>query len=398
MPAKGASRVSPSASDSSGGCDVVVIGGGVIGLSIAWAAALRGLTVTVLDPAPGSGASHHAAGMLAPVTEVHYGEEDLLRLNLAAAQRYPSFVAELEEAAGTPVGYRACGTLAVAFDADDKAALDDLHRYQTSLGLASHPMSAAECRQLEPFLATSVRGGLMIDGDHQVDNRRLVGALLAACVRAGVDVRREPAHRILVRADRVTGVDDISAAQTVLAAGCWSGRLAGLPPPAVPPVRPVKGQILRLRDDVAHPVVSRNVRAFVRGRPLYLAPRSDGEVVLGATSEEQGFDTRLTVEGCGDLVADARVLLPRIAEMELAEASVGLRPGSPDNAPMIGASGLPGLVVATGHYRNGILLAPVTADAIAGLLAGEELPGGFERFDPCRFASVSALTSASAPA
>jgi glycine oxidase len=398
MPAKGASRVSTTASESAGSCDVVVIGGGVIGLSIAWRAALRGLTVTVLDPAPGSGASHHAAGMLAPVTEVHYGEEDLLRLNLAAAQRYPSFVAELEETAGTPVGYRSCGTLAVAFDADDKAALDDLHRYQTSLGLGSQPMNAGECRQLEPFLATSVRGGLLIDGDHQVDSRRLVAALLAACLRAGVDLRHEQARRIVVRRDRVTGVDDICADQTVLAAGCWSGRVSGLPAPVMPPVRPVKGQILRLRDDVAHPVVSRNVRAFVRGRPIYLVPRDDGEVVLGATSEEQGFDTRLTVEGCGDLLADARVLLPRLAELVLAEASVGLRPGSPDNAPMIGAGGLPGLVVATGHYRNGILLAPVTADALAGLLAGEALPAGFDRFDPCRFAATSALASAWASA
>ena len=366
--------------------DVVVVGGGVIGLAIAWRAAQRGLTVTVLDPTPGMGASHHGAGMLAPVTEVHYGEEDLLRLNLASATRYPSFVAELEDASGTPVGYRTTGTLAVAFDTDDKAALDQLHEYQSSLGLRSQPVTARECRQLEPYLSTAVRGGLLVEGDHQVDPRRLVTALLVACTRTGVDVRQVPARHLRVEGDRVVGVDDINAGSIVLAAGCWSAELRGLPGHAVSPVRPVKGQILRLRDDVEHPTLQRNVRARVRGRPIYLVPRADGEIVVGATSEEKGFDTRLTVEGTGDLLADARELLPRVSEIELVEASVGLRPGSPDNAPMIGVSALPGLVVATGHYRNGILLAPVTADAVVELLTAGALPAGFDRFDPCRFA------------
>jgi glycine oxidase len=379
MPAKGVSAM--------GGQDrdVIVVGGGVIGLAIAWRAAVRGLVVTVLDPAPGMGASHQGAGMLAPVTEVHYGEEDLLRLNLTSAMRYPSFVAELEEASGTPVGYRATGTLSVAFDADDKAALDDLHGYQFSLGLSSQPVSARECRQLEPYLSTAVRGGLLIDGDHQVDPRRLVAALLVACARAGVDVRHVPARHLRLESDRVAGVDDVNAGSVVLAAGCWSGELTGLPAHALPPVRPVKGQILRLRDDLEHPMLHRNVRALVRGRPIYLVPRADGEIVLGATSEEKGFDTRLTVEGTGDLLADARELLPRVSEIELVEASVGLRPGSPDNAPMIGAGAVGGLVVATGHYRNGILLAPATADGVAELLTTGTLPAGFERFDPCRF-------------
>ncbi len=365
--------------------DVVVVGGGVIGLAIAWRAALRGLAVTVLDPAPGMGASHHGAGMLAPVTEVHYGEEDLLRLNLASAVRYPSFVEELEESSGTTVGYRATGTLAVAFDADDKAALDDLHTYQESLGLSSQPLAARECRELEPYLSTAVRGGLLVDGDHQIDPRRLVAALLVAAARAGVDVRHVSARQLRVEGDRIVGVDELDAGSVVLAAGCWSAGLGGLPPDVLPPVRPVKGQILRLRDDDEHPMLRRNVRALVRGRPIYLVPRADGEIVLGATSEEKGFDTRLTVEGTGDLLADARELLPRVSEIELVEASVGLRPGSPDNAPMIGTGALPGLVVATGHYRNGILLAPITADAVADLLTTGSLPPGFDRFDPCRF-------------
>ena len=370
--------------------DVIVIGGGVIGLAIAWRSAVRGLSVIVFDDEPGSGASHFAAGMLAPVTEVHYGEADLLQLNRAAAHRYPSFVAELEEASRTTVGYRECGTLAIAFDTDDKAALADLQQYQASLGLTSKPLTARECRALEPYLAPSVRGGLLVEGDHQVDNRRLVRALLTACDRAGVRFHRQRATEVVVDRDRVVGVDDVRGAQTVLAAGCWSGDLKGLPSAAVPPVRPVKGQILRLHDNPARPLIGHNVRAIVRGRPIYLVPRENGEIVLGATSEELGFDQTVTVGAVAELLADARELLPGITELALAESSAGLRPGSPDNAPMIGPSELPGLVIATGHYRNGILLTPVTADGIVDMLDTGAMPAEFERFDPRRFSAVSA--------
>lgn len=370
--------------------DVIVVGGGVIGLSIAWRAAQRGFSVVVVDPSPGSGASHHAAGMLAPVTEVHYGEESLLALNLASARRYPSFVAEVEDAAGTTVGYRECGTLAIAFDADDKAALNDLHEYQTSLGLSSQPLTSRECRALEPLLAPSVRGGLLVDGDHQVDNRRLVSALLIACERAGVVVRRVATRKIVVDGDVVVGVDHLRAPTTVLAAGCWSGDLLGLPPDVLPPVRPVKGQILRLRDDPSHPLISRNVRAVVRSRPIYLVPRESGEIVLGATMEELGFDQTVTVGAVSELLSDAREMLPGVSELALMETSAGLRPGTPDNAPMLGPTMLTGLVLATGHYRNGVLLAPVSADVIAGFLVSGQIPREYTAFDPRRFAKATA--------
>ncbi len=370
--------------------DVMVVGGGVIGLTIAWRAAQRGLRVTLLDPDPGNGASHYAAGMLAPVTEVHYGEEALLALNLASARRYPSFVAELEEASRTTVGYRACGTLAVAFDTDDKAALDDLHAYQESLGLSSRPLTSRECRSLEPLLSPSVRGGLLVEGDHQVDNRRLVDALLVACERSGVLLRRAAAAEFVIENGRVVGVDDVRAAMTVLAAGCWSGELKGLPPEVVPQVRPVKGQILRLREDVARPLISRNVRAVVRGRPIYLVPRENGEIVLGATMEEQGFDQTVTVGAASELLSDARELLPGVSELALVETSAGLRPGSPDNAPLLGPTELPGLAFATGHYRNGILLTPVTADVIAEFLVSGEIPAEYAAFEPRRFTKASA--------
>jgi glycine oxidase len=368
--------------------DVLVIGGGVIGLAIAWRTALRGMDVGVVDPQPGSGASHYAAGMLAPVTEAHYGEEGILALNLASVRRYPSFVEELEEAARTPAGYRECGTLAIAFDADDRAALEDLRKYQESLGLVSTVLTARECRRLEPFLAPQIRGGLHVEGDHQINNRQLVDALLAACNVAGVVLHRRPAREFALSDDRVVGVDELRAEQTVLAAGCRSREIAGLPDDVLPPVRPVKGQILRLHGDPAHPVASRTVRASVHGRPIYVVPRVQGEIVVGATSEEFGFDQRVTVGGVWQLLSDARELLPGLAEIELAETSAGLRPGSPDNAPMIGPSGIPGLVIATGHYRNGILLTPVTADAVSELLATGKLPDGFAGFDPRRFAGA----------
>ena len=376
--------------------DAVVVGGGVIGLGIAWRAALAGMAVTVVDEAPGRGASWAAAGMLAPVTEVHYGERPLLSLNLAAAARWPAFAAEVEEASGLPVGYRPGGTLAVARDADDNAALEDLYQFQLRCGLEVERLRSRECRQLEPGLAPSIRGGILAAGDHQVDNRALVEALLVACQRAGVRMVRGRVAELAVQADRVTGVllagggpvpspadgETLAAGVVVLAAGCWSGGLRGLAAEALPPVRPVKGQLLYLRGPADQPLCSRNVR----GLEVYVVPRTDGRVVVGATIEEQGFDTTVTAGAVADLLRAALELLPDVAELELAETVVGLRPGSPDNAPMLGPAGPDGLVVATGHYRNGILLTPVTADAIAELLITGQVPEMIAPFTPGRFA------------
>lgn len=232
--------------------DALVIGGGIIGLVTAWRAAQHGLRTAVADPAPGGGAAQVAAGMLAAVTELHYGEQTLLGLNLASARRYPDFAAELAEASGQDLGYRRCGTLAVALDADDRAYLRDLHALQRRSGLDSEWLSGRECRRLEPMLAPGVRGGLRVDGDHQVDPRRLAAALLAACERAGVAFHRTTAERLTVERGRATGAEladgsRIAAGQVVLAAGSRSGRLAGVPEDVLPPVRPVKGQVLRLR-------------------------------------------------------------------------------------------------------------------------------------------------------
>jgi glycine oxidase len=361
----------------------------VIGLGIAWRAATAGLSVTVIDEAPGRGASWAAAGMLAPVTEVHYGEGPLLGLNLAAAGRWPSFAAEVEQASGQPVGYLPGGTLAVARDADDNAALEDLYRFQLRCGLEVERLRSRECRQLEPGLAPSIRGGVLAAGDHQVDNRALVEALVVAGERAGVRTVAGRVAELASDGDRVAGVvlaggERLAAGAVVLAAGCWSGGLGGVAAEALPPVRPVKGQLLYLRGPADQPLCQRNVR----GLEVYVVPRSDGRVVVGATVEEQGFDTRVTAGAVGDLLRAALELLPDVAELELAETVVGLRPGSPDNAPMLGPAGPEGLVVATGHYRNGILLTPVTADAVAELLATGRVPDLIAPFAPGRFAAT----------
>ncbi|MGW0568633.1 glycine oxidase ThiO [Streptomyces tauricus] len=384
--------------------DVLVVGGGIIGLVTAWRAAQRGLTTALVDPEPGGGAAQVAAGMLAAVTELHYGEETLLGLNLASARRYPDFVAELTGVTGQDLGYRRCGTLTVALDADDRAHLRELHALQSRSGLESEWLSGRECRRLEPMLAPGVRGGLRVDGDHQIDPRRLTAALVTACERAGVVFHRMWAERLTVVRERARGVvapdgTELSAGQVVLAAGSLSGRLAGVPEYVLPPVRPVKGQVLRLAMPEpppaligrSAPFLSRTVRAVVRGSHVYLVPRENGELVVGATSEELGWDTTVTAGGVYELLRDAHELVPGITELPLVETRAGLRPGSPDNAPLLGPTELPGLLLATGHHRNGVLLTPVTGDALAHALTTGELPEEARPFAPGRF-DAAALT------
>ncbi|MGX1473958.1 UNVERIFIED_CONTAM: glycine oxidase [Streptomyces canus] len=377
--------------------DVLVVGGGIIGLVTAWRAAQRGLTTAVVDPEPGGGAAQVAAGMLAAVTELHYGEQTLLGLNLASAHRYPDFAAELTDLTGLDLGYRRCGTLAVALDADDRAHLRELHALQRQSGLESEWLSGRECRRLEPMLAPGVRGGLRVDGDHQIDPRRLTRALLAACEQAGVVFHRAWAKGLRVAAGRAAGItttdgDELGAGQVVLAAGSLSGRLEGVPADVLPPVRPVKGQVLRLTVPASRaPFLSRTVRAVVRGSQVYLVPRENGELVIGATSEELGWDTTVTAGGVYELLRDAHELVPGITELPLTETRAGLRPGSPDNAPLLGPTELTGLVLATGHYRNGVLLTPITGDAMAHVLTTGELPDVARPFTPRRFGAAELL-------
>lgn len=345
--------------------DLLIVGGGVIGLSVAWRAAGRGLRTAVADPAPASGASHAAAGMLAPVSEVTYTEEPLLRLGLASLSRWPSFAAELAAEGDLDLDYRADGTLDVAFGADDLAALDDLAAFIDKLGLPAERLTGRECRRLEPMLAPSVRGGLLAGGDAWVDPRRVTRALLAAWERLGGVLVRSRVTGLETASGAVSGVrlatgETVGADRVILAAGAWSPTLEGLPPEVVPPVRPIKGQIVRLRSPA--PLLGRCVRGVVHGSHVYLVPRGDGELVVGATQEEMGFDTRVTAGGLWELLRDARELVPGVTELELSDVVAGLRPGTPDNLPLVGPTLLPGLSLATGHHRGGVLLAPLTAD------------------------------------
>ena len=413
----GSSVVPDGLPDGSPHYDVAVVGAGVAGLSVAWRTARRGLSVVVVDPSPGSGATHASAGMLAPVSEVTYTEQPLLRLGLASLAMWPAFRADLEGESGEDLDYRTDGTLDVAYGTDDMAYLDDLASFEESLGLRVERLTGRGCRALEPMLSPSVRGGLLARDDAWVNPRRVVSALLAALAKAGGTVIEERAGGLAFDGDRVVGVRLASgkvagATSVVVAAGPWSPSLVpGLP------IRPIKGQILRLRGPEGF--LTRCVRGLVHGAPAYLVPRGDGEITLGATMEEMGFDGRVTAGGVYELLRDARELVPGVTELELSETTVGFRPGTPDNLPLIGPlqgagwhepagpsgaaaaaprppepavpqgglrpPGPPDLLAATGHHRAGVLLAPITADAVAAFLTGEPVPQPVESCDPGRF-------------
>ena len=387
--------------------DLLVIGGGMIGLAIAWRSAQRGMTVLLADPRPATGASHAAAGMLTPVAEAAYAERELFELGSRSLAAFGGFAAELTELTGLDVGLRRSGTLAVGYDADDMAMLAEHAVLRESFGVPTRRLTGRECRRLEPMLGPGISGGLLVTDDASVDPRLLAAALLAAIPAAGVVHLPRAVTAIRVAGGRAVGaeLDDgtvIEAGRVVLSAGWSSGAIGGLPAGAAPPLRPVKGQILRLRPTAAlagdgAPLLTRTVRGIVQGSPVYLVPRGDGELVLGATQEELGPDTTVTAGGVWQLLRDARALVPGITEFELAEAIAALRPGTPDNAPVLGPSALPGLVLATGHFRGGVLLAPVTAEIIADYLETGQMPSFAEAFLADRFAPAATAARAGSP-
>jgi glycine oxidase len=354
--------------------DVVVVGGGVIGLSCAWRAAQRGARVAVLERGePGSRATRVAAGMLAPVGELTFGEPELLELTLAAARLYPAFVAELEAASGKDTGYEQLGALHVALDRDEAAQLRRVHELQRSLELEAEWLPPRRCRELEPGLTPSFHGGVFAAGEAAIDPRALSRALAAALGTAGAEVRGggEVVDGVF-EGERLAGVrtadgEELRAETIVLATGAWSGATEWLPEHARPRVRPVKGQVLELRRRDNEPP-TRHILASER---VYLVSRPDGRLIVGATVEEMGFDTTVTAGGVHELLREAYRLLPDIAEMELLDAVAGLRPGTPDNLPLVGPGAIEGLVLATGHFRNGILLAPLAAEVVADLLSAD---------------------------
>jgi glycine oxidase len=368
---------------------VAVIGAGVIGLGIAWRLAQRGARVAVFDKsAAGSGATHAAAGMLAAHLEAEPREENLVALNRASQQLWPAFAADLEAASDMAVDLRTEGTLLLALTGDDQSRLKHVLAFQKSLGLPLEWLSTAEVRRREPHLTPTISGAIFSPQDHQVDNRAVAAALRVAALKVGVALHENTeVERVVISDNRVTGIgiagEIFPADIVVLAAGAWSRGIAGLPTAALPPVRPVKGQMLALRMDPQAPLLSHVVWA----PGAYLVPRKDGRLLIGATVEEKGFDPNLTAGGQLALLEATWRALPAIEELPIHEMWVGFRPGSRDDAPIIGESPVPGLIYATGHYRNGILLTPITAEAIAALVMdGRADPRvanfGFGRFAP----------------
>ena len=370
---------------------VLVVGGGVIGLSCAWRLAEAGHDVTLVAPDPGhDGASWVAAGMLAPVTEAQFGEAPLTELLLEGAAAWKEFATSLERASGHEVGYDESGTLTVALDASDRASLDQLLAYQHSLGCTAHRRTASECRALVPALTPTLRGGIEVPGDHHVDNRALLGALVQACRAHAVRFVPLTVEEVSAGSGGSAGgsagsgvtLSDgsrLGADLILLAAGTGTPHIGGLEAAGLPEIRPVKGHILRLgpADGLAGPpLLPRTVRALVHGRSIYLVPRPDRSLVVGATMEERGADLTVRAGAVHELLDDARAVVPGIDELELLEARTGLRPATPDNTPVIGWTALPGIAVASGHFRNGMLLAPLTAATVVDLFGAGDGSGG----------------------
>ncbi|WP_249011335.1 glycine oxidase ThiO [Conexibacter sp. DBS9H8] len=378
--------------------DVLIVGGGVIGLAVGWRLRQRGLSVCVLerDAAPARQTSRVAAGMIAPVSEASPTEPALLTLGLASADMYPAFTGELESETGLSVGFRRCGSLFLARDGDEAAVLDRDLAFRERLGRPVTRLLPSEARRLEPALAPTLRLALDIPDDHAVDPRALTVALTRAFTRAGGELRTAVEVAALsVSHETVHGVrldtgESLAAGQVVVAAGPWSGQIAGLPPTARVALRPVKGQIVTLSDPAGPGLIDR----VLRMQPGYLVPRGDGRYILGASVEERGFDTSITAGAIFALLSDAIELVPGAAEWRIDELNAGIRPGTADNLPIIGPSPvLDRLLWATGHHRHGVLLTPLTAAIVVAAILGETPPEGAEAATPGR-ASVSAAAPA----
>ncbi|MCA4132349.1 glycine oxidase ThiO [Arthrobacter sp. M4] len=394
--------------------DVAVIGGGIIGLGIAWELRRSGRSVALIDPAPGEGATYAAAGMLAPVSELHYQEEDLLELMLESSSLWPEFARRLEEATAEGTGYKATSTLAVGADAADRRALADLRDVQLANGLRVDPVMVRDARTREPLLSPQISCAFEIPADHQVDPRRSARALMVALADHSPSGRswvkgavsgyavRENAEGLLWQDGAVQGVrlasgGTVLATETVVASGLGAAGLSGLPAGRQLPLRPVYGDILRLRvPDHLQPLVTSTIRGLVRGFPVYIVPRDNGTVVIGATQREDELSasgSAVSAGGVYQLLRDAQTLVPAVAELELMEATARARPGTPDNAPLLGrmadSSGrdIPGLVVATGFFRHGVLLTPAAASICRQLLDGTVDPR-WEKFRPDRFTTA----------
>ncbi|MDA0749035.1 MAG: glycine oxidase ThiO, partial [bacterium] len=339
----------------------------------------------------GRSASWASAGMLTPLAEVRFQEESLLHLALKSLDLFPDFAAELESDTGRSVGYRRDGVLLVGITRDDVEHLRFRYDYQKELGLPVEWLGGAEAREREPHLSSQISNAVWCPGDHQVDNRLLLDALVDAFQKAGGTLHEEtPVDHLEIESDRITGVHAggqlHTAGTVVLAAGAWSRLIPGLPDTVRPPVRPIRGQILRLQmtDDLRLQSIVWYSR-IASSSVAYLAPKDGGHLVLGATSEEMGYDLHVTAGGLFELLRAAWEAVPGTYDLPIVETAVGLRPGSRDDAPILGETPIKGLIMATGHYRKGILLAPITAQNIVHLIQTGQTPAVIRPFGIGRF-------------
>jgi glycine oxidase len=362
--------------------DVVVVGAGLIGLSIAFELAGRGANVRVYDRAePARAASWAGAGMLAPFTE-RIGDESLLALCAQALREYPDYVRRIRDASGIDAHLRLDGVLYAAFEAGE---MDVQRRHAVALqarGVRCELLDRSAALAAEPWIGASLAGGLLKHDEGHVDNRRLGRALTAACDARGVRVEQSFTIEVECDSRRVLGVRTdrgFNGAEAVVnACGAWAAQLSGVPRSCVPPVEPVKGQMIAL--NLPNSFVRR--ATWVPG--AYLVPRDDGRLLIGATVESSGFDERVTAEGTHELLHAALAAAPSLGAFTVTESWAGLRPGTPDGLPILGSTELGGFYLATGHYRNGILLAPATARTIADAIERGE-SATLEPFSIARF-------------
>ncbi|MGH7555107.1 MAG: glycine oxidase ThiO [Longimicrobiales bacterium] len=373
--------------------DTVIIGGGAIGCAIAWELARRGALVTVIERGtPGREATWAAGGMLSPLGE-SARDTAFLALATASFDRYPAFIDALADSTGQEVGYSTSGKFYVAFERTEEDVLDDL--VKRGAAFQAERLSGEEARRREPSLSPKVRAAVFVGRDHRVDNRRFGAALWSAAARTGVDFRLgASACEVLIDSDggrnRARGVrletgTSVPASAVVIAAGAWSGVIAGLLKPL--PVRPVRGQMFAVSSHVSTEAETAPLLEHViMTRDCYIIPRDNGPIVVGATVEEVGFTIGPTPRGISGLLAAAVEAVPAIADLPLIETWAGFRPGSPDRLPILGPDpDVAGLFYATGHYRNGILLTPVTAQVMADVITGRRPTVDIERFGIGRF-------------
>jgi glycine oxidase len=367
--------------------DVAVAGGGLIGASIALELARAGLRVGLFDRQEfGQEASWAGAGILSPAPE-SAAMVPLVALGKASIALYPEFVEMVEEISGQETGYRSKGTLQALFTRDAREELSTVIALHHGLGLKAEPLSAEDARELEPALSEELEAGVLRPDEASVDNRALTQAVLEAARRSGVQMFSSSKVDALWReGGRCQGLqltqEKIAAQWTIIAAGCFSAEIAGAA--ALAPVRPAKGQMVALRSDELR------IERVLWSEKIYLVPRNDGRILAGATVEHAGFDKSLTAGGLEKILSAAIELAPGLAAARVEETWAGLRPDSPDHLPILGPADLEGLLVATGHFRSGILLTPITARLICEWVTQQRVSVDWERFRPQRFQSASA--------